>query len=115
MTDDLRLRTARALNVKMYYEEEFPGERYYYYAEGERKHQPIAAYGESWASCKEIDAACKEREWRAQIDMDEDETRVCLFTTINGLIGTRLSAAYAPTLPAAFALAFCEAVEAGHE
>jgi len=73
---------------------------------------PMPAYGESWASCEEIDAACKERGWRAQIDMDGDETRVFLFTTINGLIGTRLSAAYGPTFPAAFAEAFCEAVEA---
>lgn len=72
-------------------------------------------YGTTWASCEEIDAACKERGWRAQIDMDGDETRVFLFTTINGLIGTRLSAAYAPTFPAAFAEAFCEAVETNGE
>ena len=47
MSDDLtklRLRVARALNVPMYYEEECDGERYYYYAEGERIHKPLPDY-----------------------------------------------------------------------
>ena len=111
MTDDLRLRTARALNVKMYYEEEFPGERYYYYAEGERKHQPIAAYGEDWASCEEIDAAIQERGWTwlGGIFHGDDGRSVFLSESKDG----RLWKGDGPTFPAALAEAFCQAVEAG--
>ena len=69
-------------------------------------------YGTTWASCEEVDAEIKEREWLAQIDMDGNTTRVFLFTSANGLIGTRLSTATAPTFPAAFCEAFCLAVEA---
>lgn len=133
MPDDLRLRTVRALGYYVGYPlvdddpkrynlwfdppwrssclKEWRGE--YVTEEEAWAHTPD--YGTTWASCEEIDAACKERGWRAQIDMDGDETRVFLFTTINGLIGTRLSAAYAPTFPAAFAEAFCEAVETNGE
>ena len=69
---------------------------------------PLPAYGTTWASCEEIDAACKERGWTWEADGPGDSEVV----VIPGW-PKPCGRATAPTFPAAFALAFCEAVEAG--
>ena len=131
MGDDLlRLRTARALRWRLAetgtHEDGSRWERYLwrdtaragyidYRQDGSASPGGLLRlpqYGTTWASCEEVDAEIKEREWLAQIDMDGNTTRVFLFTSANGLIGTRLSTATAPTFPAAFCEAFCLAVEA---
>ena len=114
MPDDIALwlRTARALDLKMYYEEEWFGERYYYYAEGEREHQPIADYSADLGACAEVLAAIEARGWRWQCYLLDDD----VVALIDHYPATRrrggVIQATAPTLPEAICEAFCRAVEA---
>jgi hypothetical protein len=73
---------------------------------------PLPLYGTSWASCEEIDAECKKRGWILMHDGDKDGDRVVLTGSRHGLFPVDLGEAFAPTFPAAFAEAFCQACEA---
>jgi len=114
---DLRLRVARALNVQMYYEEECDGERYYYYAEGERIHKPLPDYPADLGACQEVLDAIRERNWRYRIQDGRGEHGEYA-VGVSLMDATRTYAwpqVVAPTLPEALCRAFVEAVEANGE
>lgn len=125
MTDDLRLRTARALGwVNVHREQRSDGTALICFErDGHTKWLTCAsdgtiievlsdlpAYGTSWASCEEIDAAIRQRGWQWESQIIHDEIGVMIY---KGLLNATI--ATAPTFPAALALAFCQAVEAKHD
>jgi hypothetical protein len=140
MTDDLRLRTAWALgweqrqrwtsaNGDLYedwYKPDGCGWTFGAREDGSIDYDTaMPAYGLTWASCEEIDAAIKERGWnysvRAQAVSVAVHGPLCVVRIeMPARSGIRkrtrcISEEQAPTFPAAFALAFCQAVEANGE
>jgi len=134
--NDLRLRTAKALGwveigreVFPWYRDQTKIETTISYERGDNRviaylldGKPswdncwsLPLYGTSWASCEEIDAECKKRGWILMHDGDKDGDRVVLTGSRRGLFPVDLGEAFAPTFPAAFAEAFCQAVEASRE
>ena len=130
MTDDLRLRTARALGWEPAWQREEEGllKEGWRYKDGRHggggmviyglpgrdvmECLGIPAYGASWACCKEIDAKIKELKWTWTCETELDRHIVLIERACEaGGIGD----ATAPTFPAAMALAFCQAVEANGE
>lgn len=143
MTDDLRLRTARALGWEPAWQREEDGllKEGWRYKDGRHggggmviyglpgrdvmECLGIPAYGASWACCEEIDAAIKARGWDYSV-----RARAVSRAVYGPLCGVRIeiparggvrkrmrciSEVQAPTFPAALALAFCQAVEANGE
>lgn len=110
MTDDLSLRTARALHgTKVQY-----NDQHGWHIEIDRQlglWAPLEEYGLTWASCAEIDAEIKERGWGWQC-YTLDGNVVALISRRASTARGCVIEAIASTLPAAFALAFCRAVEA---
>lgn len=73
----------------------------------------IPAYGTTWASCEEVDAAIRVRKWRCDVQSTENGWMASLFAFPHQPKWAQIIAqVQAPTFPAAFCLAFCQAVEA---
>ena len=138
MSDDLRLRTAKAMGWRPVSRQELTYGLFYerwrhpnglnayllYHRdtntyEDDPNDPPLPLYGTDWASCEEIDAAIKEREWEWSSVMTRHGIKVEVDLP-HGKLGARcwdgLGTATAPIFPEAFAEAFCKAVEAndGH-
>lgn len=125
MSDDLRLRTARALGwVNVHREQRSDGTALICFErDGHTKWLTCAsdgtiievlsdlpAYGTTWASCAEIDAKIKELKWTWVCETELDRHIVLIERACEaGGIGD----ATAPTFPEALCRAFVEAVEAG--
>lgn len=113
MSDDLtklRLDVARALNVPMYYEEECDGERYYYYAEGERIHKPLPDYPADLGACQELLDAIAARGWDCSLHWDGRTWEAWLSEPT--LDGKALGHGEARQISEALCRAFVQAVEA---
>ena len=126
MSDDLRLRTALALGWVLvdFGPREGGGrwERYEWLDTGLVRYidyrqdgsaslggmMALPLYGTTWASCEEIDAAIKEREWTYRHESFGNGDMVVIDP---GIAAGRYSVADAPTFPEAFAEAFCWAAE----
>jgi len=137
MTDDLRLRTARALGWEPAWQREEEGllKEGWRYKDGRHggggmviyglpgrdvmECLGIPAYGASWACCEEIDVRIKELGWEYEVYISSYRTTVTIWKpNPTPTIESEMVVAGgggAPTFPAAFALAFCQAVEANGE
>jgi len=122
MSDNLRLRTALALGWKHRPDLDVSGvAQWWKHGDSGRFARVVLEpdrtavidtmprYGQDWASCGEVDAAIRERGWQWESQNIHDEIGVMIY---KGLLNATI--ATAPTFPAAFAEAFCKAVERGH-
>ena len=130
--DDLRLRTAKALGWVLVDSLEWQHldlgpvrtERYargdqvailYRQVNGDQVETTLPLYGTSWASCEEIDAECKKRGWEWEVYVSPHRAAVTVWKPNPDQTTefTRVVAGGggAPLFPAAFAEAFCQAVE----
>lgn len=129
MTDGLRLRTARALRWTMADSTEVaegvlcqlwarPGRKQpayiTTYPDGPIESTTMPHYGTTWASCDEVDAEIRRREWEWEALREKQAAEATLWGGA-GLGDQYLSRAKATTFPEALCLAFCQAAERSGE